>query len=175
MRQLAYAGWLLGLLGVPACVGTEEFTVCKVDAGIYRGRPPRAPSDFKQLRATGVRTILDMQSFRPQACEQERSLAAEHGISYRNCPVSPLPGSTAEIESAYRCLLCKEDYPVYIHCYTSKDRTSLLVGLYRVRCQGWQPQTAYDEMVRAGMHDVLGYFPRYFWDNTRGPGTPAGN
>lgn len=173
MRVLFSAGLLLGLLTLPACVCTEEFTVCKVDAGIFRGRPPRCPSDFEQLRTAGVRTILDMQAFRPQGSEQERCLASEYGIAYRNCPVSPLPGSTGEIESAYRCLLCKEDYPVYIHCYTSRDRTGLLVGLYRVRCQGWQPQTAYDEMIRAGMHDCLPYFHRYFWENSRCPTVPG--
>ena len=71
MRVLCPAGLLLGLLTLPACVGTEEFTVCKVETGIYRGRPPRCPSDFEQPAAAGVRTILDMQVFRPQGSEQE--------------------------------------------------------------------------------------------------------
>ena len=81
MRVLSTAGLLLGLLTLPACVCTEKFTVCKVDAGDLPGPAAPLPSDFEQLPAAGVRTILDMQAFRPQGSEQEASgLGARHRL-----------------------------------------------------------------------------------------------
>jgi protein tyrosine/serine phosphatase len=167
MRSLVIAGLLLGLAGVPSCAWNDELAVTRVDAGLYRGKPPRSAADFEQLRAKGVKTIVDLQSFVPQVSASEERLAAEHGITYRNCPVSPLSANPEEIEAAYRQLTARENQPLYVHCYTSRDRTSLLVGLYRVRSQGWQPQAAYDEMQRSGLRDFLVYYHKYFWDNTR--------
>jgi len=169
MRSLTAAGLLLCLTSLPSCAFNEEFAVSRVDAGVYRGRPPRSPAEFERLRSAGVKTILDLQIVVPQVSLREERLAAEYGITYRHYPVSPFPGGTDEIEGAYRLLLRKQDYPIYIHCYQGRDRTGLLVGLYRVRCQGWQPKDAYDEMTRSGMHEAFTYFHRYFWDNARGP------
>ncbi len=169
MRSLTAASLLLGLLSLPSCATTDDFTITQVDPGVYRGRAPRTPADFEKLRSAGVKTILDLQVVVPQVSDREEKLAVEHGLTYRNCPVSPLPGGTEEIENAYRLLLRKQDGPIYVHCYQSKDRTGLLVGLYRVRCQGWQPKEAYDEMTRYGLHDAFSYFHRYFWENAKSP------
>lgn len=167
MRSLGTIGLLLGLVGLPACACRDEFTVCQVDAGIYRGKPPRSPSDFEQLRASGVKTIVDLQALVPQVSDCEERLAAEYGISYRNCPISPVCANPEEIESAYYQLLCKENQPLYLHCYSSRDRTSLLIGLYRVRCQGWLPDCAYDEMLRSGLSEMLFFYHRYFWNTCK--------
>ncbi len=169
MRSLPAVGLLLGLVGVPSCAWNDEFTVCRVDAGLYRGPRPRSPCDFEQLRAAGVKTIVDLRVVLPQVTDCEERLAAEHGLAYCNCPITPVCANPEEIEAAYRQLLCKEAQPVYLHCHWSRDRTSLLVGLYRVRCQGWLPQAAYEEMLRCGLHDVFVHFHRYFWDNACGP------
>ena len=36
--------------------------------------------------------------------------------------------------------------PFIIHCRRGKDRTGLLVALYRIEAQGWHPQLAWEEM-----------------------------
>jgi len=172
MRTLRAAGLLLLLVLPPRAWGVE-FTIFPVDRGLYRGSPPRTRADFEQLRRLGIRTILDMQSFWPDVTDWEQRMAAEYGIAYWNYPVSPLPGATEEIEEAFRLMLRRQAYPIFVHCQQDRDRTSVVCALYRVRCQGWSPRAAYNEMLWFGLRPILLFYHIYFWENAYAPGWPA--
>ena len=173
MRRVAAAGLLLWLLGPGAAARAEEFLIYPVDVGLFRGPAPRERWEFEELRRAGVRTILNLRAYRPLASRREARLAAEHGLAYRHYRYPGVPWALGATEGAYRQLLRTEDYPLYVHCQSSRDRTGLLFGLYRVRRQGWPPEAAYDEMLRFGLRWYLPYFHRYFWENTYGPSQPA--
>jgi hypothetical protein len=55
--------------------------------------------------------------------------------------------------------------PVYVHCKQGRDRSGLIVGIFRVRHQGWTPSTAYREMERLGFRDEIAGLRRCFWLN----------
>src|SRR5262245_56072080 len=173
--RLSSAGLLLlCFAGLPTATRAQEpFEISPVDAGLFRGRAPRWRSEFEQLRATGMRTVLDVRAFRPIASRREARLAAEFGLCYRHVRYPALPWALEETEDVYRQLLRTQDYPLFVHCQQNRDRTSLLFGLYRVRVQGWLPAAAYEEMERFGLRQSLPYIGRYFWENTYGPGMPG--
>ena len=41
--------------------------------------------------------------------------------------------------------------PVFVHCRQGEDRTGVMVAIYRVAEQGWEPAQAYREAIRLGM------------------------
>lgn len=43
----------------------------------------------------------------------------------------------------------------FVHCEHGKDRTGLVIGMYRVIKQGWTKARAYDEMITFGFHPEL--------------------
>jgi protein tyrosine phosphatase (PTP) superfamily phosphohydrolase (DUF442 family) len=174
MRPLAAALLLLCRAGLPAAARAQEpFELTQVDAGLYRSRAPRWRSEFEEIRQAGIRTVMDTRAFRPFASRREARLAAEYGLCYRHIRYPALPWALEETEDVFRQMLRTRDYPLLVHCQQNRDRTSVLFGLYRVRVQGWPPEAAYEEMLQFGLRPSLGYFHRYFWENTYGPGMPA--
>jgi hypothetical protein len=43
----------------------------------------------------------------------------------------------------------------FVHCEAGQDRTSLLVGYFRVLKQGWSKDEAYEEMLAHSFHPAL--------------------
>jgi hypothetical protein len=163
---------LLLLVGLPSGA-KEPFVITEVDVGLFRGRAPSDPCEFDQLRQAGVRTLLETRAFLPWASAREASLAADRGMDHILYRWPAMPWTTHQVEAIYQILLRKELYPLYVHCNSSRDRTSLIIALYRVRQQGWPPQDAYDEMLRFRMRRFFWYYRVYFWENAYGPGYPA--
>jgi protein tyrosine/serine phosphatase len=141
----------------------------EVAPGIYRGPAPQCAADYSQLRALGVKTILDVRKFRRRAFDQERRDAAAHGMHYLLLPIAFRPERDGSAERAFKALTNARLYPIYVHCQLGRDRSSLLIGLYRVRCQGWTPGAAYAEMKRHGFKSFLRGLERYFWNRARCP------
>jgi protein tyrosine/serine phosphatase len=44
---------------------------------------------------------------------------------------------------------------VLVHCTHGQDRTGLVVGVYRVKHDGWSKDKAWDEMVHHDFHQEL--------------------
>lgn len=163
------------LFGMTAARAQEPFVISQVDEGLLRGRAPRLRSEFEELRQAGVRTILDTRAYRPFSSRREARLAAEFGMTYRHLRYPALPWAMQEAEPVFQEMLHRQHEcgPLFVHCQQNRDRTSLLIGLYRVRVQGWPPAAAFAEMKAFGVRDSLPYFERYFWENAYGPGMPA--
>lgn len=172
MGRLGIGVVALWLIGMPV-VASEPFVVSKVTDGLYRGPPPRDRCHFEQLRQLGIRTVLDLRSWVPGSSRREADLGAEYGISCQLYRWPATPWKKGGVESAYPYLLRQDLRPLYIHCHTSRERTGLVIGLYRVREQGWAPLDAYCEMLRNGLRGFFWYYHDYFWKNTYGPGQPA--
>ncbi|HEX4459674.1 MAG TPA: hypothetical protein VIA18_16965, partial [Polyangia bacterium] len=93
--------------------------------------------------ALGVRTIIDLRN-RPIAVAAEQASAAKVGIQALNFPFSGL--SEPDPAILQRAVAAIESAPpgaVYVHCQQGRDRTSLIVALYRVWVQGWAPKVAW--------------------------------
>jgi len=53
-----------------------------------------------------------------------------------------------------------------VHCTHGQDRTGLQCGIYRVRCDGWTRDAAWDEMIALGYHVEFMGLDRAWWDET---------
>jgi len=66
-------------------------------------------------------------------------------------PIAPLE---KHVNEALAIMRNKAYEPVYVHCVLGRDRTSLLMGIYRIYFMGMKPQKAYAEMKAAGFRDA---------------------
>ena len=67
---------------------------------------------------------------------------------------SPIAPSKKHVDQALAIMRNKDYQPVYVHCVLGRDRTSLLMGLYRIYFMGTKPDRAYEEMKAAGFRDA---------------------
>jgi hypothetical protein len=147
--------------------------IVEVAPGIYRGPAPETAADFRQIRDLGVRTVLDLRKFRRRKMDDTCRCARAHGMGYVRAPVSFRPQRDCSPERALRLLTSPHLQPVYIHCELGRDRSGLIIGLYRVRYEGWSPCDAYAEMQQLGFNERLRGLDRYFWERHGRPGCRA--
>jgi tyrosine-protein phosphatase SIW14 len=141
--------------------------IAEVAPGIYRGPAPETAADFRQIRDLGVRTVIDLRKFRRRKRDQTCRCVRAHGMNYIAAPIGFYPERDCSPDRAVRLLANARLYPIYIHCELGRDRSGLIIGLFRVRCQGWTACAAYAEMQRFGFNERLRGLDRYFWNHAR--------
>jgi protein tyrosine/serine phosphatase len=109
---------------------------------LYRGGQP-SPGQLSLLYALGVRTIINLRDT-PATVASERKQAEALGMTYLNFPFSGLadPNPT-QLNAIVAAMTAAGPGSVYVHCQAGRDRTSLVVALYRVWVEGWDAQTAW--------------------------------
>lgn len=148
-----------------------------VSPGIFRGARPAARDLEFLVQKLKVRTVIDLEGNVGGAVAREKKRLLRLGgdaetVEFVEAPFSPWTKmetrEEAQVEEVLRILADPARRPVYIHCKHGEDRTGMLVGLHRVRNEGWTPEKAWAEMKRLHFHD--GAFPRmreYFWRNAQ--------
>ncbi len=141
-----------GLDGVPR--------FAEVEPGFTRGALPSAEG-IHALAAHGYRTVV---SLRHDDVERERVRAA--GMEYIEIPMKcGLFGAPAPSEKQARAFLAavgdSAKRPVFVHCRHGRDRTSVMVALYRVARNGWTAERAISEMKEHGIRPQYRAFRRY--------------
>lgn len=147
-----------------------------VPGKIYRGARPD-DAGLEALKNAGVKTVIDLQGgdlqsphlgkvvpyFEPgevpTKIEQERAAAEKLRIRFVSLPLNSLgpvtPEEGAEIDRILEIMHDPAAQPVYIHCEHGKDRTGLLVALYRVKYEHWRLEQAHREMAAHGHQGTL--------------------
>jgi protein tyrosine/serine phosphatase len=145
----------LALLHGPA--GPSRFA-CVAD-GIYRGGQPTR-EQLEALHALGVRTVISLRREQRKLARVEAEHVGGLGMTFLRFPFYGVFG--ADELFLQGILEHMRRGGVYIHCKHGRDRTSLLIALYRVCCEGWDPE-------RAWQLEVLGYehSPTYFYRRLR--------
>lgn len=140
----------------------------EVDPGkIFRGSQPEDEQDFKALKELKIRTLISLRTSR-DIIDWERAMADRFEIQLISQPTSPLLIPTAsQINEIQVLLKDPQRQPLFIHCKHGKDRTGLMVGVYRVETQGWTPTAAYEEMKAIGFNPWLFGLEIAFWSRTR--------
>jgi protein tyrosine/serine phosphatase len=132
----------------------------EVAPGIYRGGQPDRPQ-LEALRALGVHTVVNLRREQRSLRRMEGLHAGELGMRFLQFPFYGVFGADELfLESILEVMRLGG---VYIHCKHGRDRTSLLIALYRVCFEGWQPERAWQEEVLAYEHS-----PSYFYRKLRG-------
>jgi protein tyrosine/serine phosphatase len=119
--------------------GPDRFA--QVTPSLYRGGQPTA-SQLALLRDLGVRTII---TFVTDAAtvRAETDAAARLGLAVHDYPFNGLSNPDPALLRRIIGELRGATSPVYVHCRQGRDRTSLVVALYRVWVDGWDPDVAW--------------------------------
>ncbi|HQU42107.1 MAG TPA: tyrosine-protein phosphatase [Pirellulales bacterium] len=137
--------------------------VHQVAPGIYRGRAPATDEDFRRLKDLGVKTVLNLRRRDAGAIAHERARLSAMGIDTVHVPMRYFPGGDGSVDLAVSVVKDTRLHPIYVHCKHGKDRCGVVIGLYRVRHQGWKHEAAYSEMTRHGFDRRLFGLRRTFW------------
>lgn len=122
----------------------------RVNDRLYRGGQPRKDG-FKKLADLGVTTIINLRGEDERALSEESKVKAA-GMRYFNVPFKRHGRPTdAQIDQVLSLIDDKENGIVFIHCHQGRDRTGMLVALYRIKQDGWTDEQALDEAEQLGM------------------------
>lgn len=131
--------------------GVQNFAV--VSPVLSRGAQPTR-GGFEALRERGIRTIVDLRWLHGN----EKSLAGLGLNSYRLRAKQWHP-ETEDVVRAMKVILTPEYQPVFVHCQAGKDRTGLVVAVYRILVDGWSVEDAIAERKLFGAAD--------FWEDSK--------
>lgn len=123
--------------------------VGRVAPGVYRGANP-LPEGYETLSRMGVRTVVNLRS---QNDEQEAASArGMHSVGLPMSAYGPVDAET--VRRAVALMADPANRPVSVHCLQGRDRTGVVVAVYRMEIDGWSPKEAEEEMRAYGFHDV---------------------
>ncbi len=135
----------------------------RVADGLYRsGQPDEA--GFRYLAQLGIRTVIDLRGPGERAAA-ERALVESLGMRYVNVPLSGWRRPRdEEMQRILTIIADPASRPVLVHCRRGADRTGVVIALYRVLFEGWEPERAYREMRAFGFRWYLRGMKRYVWE-----------
>ena len=90
--------------------------VVQASGGVYSGSEPEGEAGFGSLEKLGVRTIVSVDSARPNV-----ELAHQHGIHYVHIPIG-YDGIPTIAAAAITRAARESNGPLYIHCHHGKHR-----------------------------------------------------
>ena len=126
----------------------------QVDAQLYRGGRPRS-SAYPKLVGIGVRTIINLEE--PEFAMEEKAaidqlnsgLPSDRQIQFVSFPITPAEIDEEGVSDGRLRELFGEiqasGKPIFLHCYHGKDRTGMVVALYRLLLNQKSATDAYDE------------------------------
>ena len=116
----------------------------QVDSHLYRGAQPHG-NDFADLKALGIRTIVNLTS--DDADPAEQALAEAAGLTYVAIPMNTRIVPTAAQMAQFLGLVNNPaGGPVYVHCVGGRHRTGVMTAVYRMTRYGWSGAQAFKEM-----------------------------
>jgi len=145
----------------------------RVNSTYYRGAQPKG-SDYADLAALGVKTVINLTSDDAQA--EEQRLVEQAGMKYLHIPMSTHRPPTAD-ELARFFAATDEGQPIFVHCVGGKHRTGVMTAAYRMTNDGWTADQAFSEMkqYKFGAAFLHSEFKDYVYGFRPQPGraTPA--
>ena len=105
------------------------------------------------------RTIINLRGERSGSgwYEREVAFARENQVRFHSIGLSRFHGPTPEqLVKLFSVFDDESAYPILAHCWSGRDRSGVVGALYRIRQQGWEPETALGEMGENG-------FSSFWW------------
>jgi len=123
-----------------------------VPGKIYRGVQPGDEEDYEYLRRIGIKTELNLRKYLWWQEHHLHNRAEAEGFVYRHDGMPTLwnEPKDQEVEEALADLIDPALQPIYVFCRLGKDRTGMLIALYRVLYQQWSGCRAYQEWKSFG-------------------------
>jgi len=119
----------------------------RVSDSYYRGAQP-VGGDFADLKALGVKTVIDLQEY---GDADEPVAARQAGLNYirigMNTRINP---TSAQLDQFLKIVNDPAQQPVYVHCAGGHHRTGVMTAVYRMTKDGWNGTQAFAEMKKYG-------------------------
>ena len=167
LKQLITLFIFCSALAAPAHA-SDLYGFSEVDVGVFRGSRPTSEQDFQKLKDAGIKTILSLETS-PVAYWLEKNRAIQNGFHFISEPISPiLPYvNSKQIMRILGNLQDESLKPIYVHCRYGRDRTGLVIGMYRFHVEKWSREEAYREMIEFGFKpNLMWFFTWYFKTHT---------
>lgn len=125
-----------------AALRIDNFGV--VSPTYFRGSMPDR-RDLQDLKALGVKTVIDLTSDDGEAGEQ--AMVEKSGMRFVKIPMTTRTIPTADQMAQFLSLVNDSSaQPVYVHCIGGRHRTGVMTALYRMTQEGWTGERAFAEM-----------------------------
>ena len=115
----------------------------KINDHYFRGAQPKG-SDYRDLAAIGVKTVIDLQIDGPS--NEAGNVAAAGMKLFRIGMTTSKAPTDAQIAQFFEIVNNPANQPVYVHCAGGRHRTGTMTALYRMTYEGWNADKAYTEM-----------------------------
>lgn len=157
-----FAVLALCLVGAPAAHAQRRpIEPEPVAPGIWRGHAPWSRANYRQLQQLGFQAVLDIRGNQPRASARERRILERMGIIYMKVPLGFRPLRDGSGETVLAALQNPPALPLYVHCNVDRDRSSAVIGVYRMRVQGWSREAAIEEAKSFGLRRYFVGLNRY--------------
>ena len=159
MRRVWVVLFLVVILSLPGTSRGKRGSIYQVNSWLYRGGRP-SQADILKLKGMGIKTILSLERgpFKkdPDRIKRAQEWANEAGIRFEHVPMHAIwPIRTEDIEKALAIMSVPENRPIFVHCDGGYDRVGIVIACYRVRCEGWTAEQAYEEMKQYGHNSYM--------------------
>ncbi len=115
----------------------------KINDNYFRGAQPKK-SDYTELAALGVKTVIDLQKDGPS---NEAGYVKAAGMNFFRIGMTTTDRPTdAQVAQFFKIVDDPANQPVFVHCAGGRHRTGTMTALYRMTFDGWTPAQAYNEM-----------------------------
>ena len=122
----------------------------RINEKLYRGAQPRR-GGLMRLRQLGVKTVINLRGSNEDMRSEEQQ-ARTLGLNYFNVPLGRIGRPSDEkVQRVIAILNAPENQPVFVHCNYGRDRTGLIIAIYRLANEGWTAKEAQREANRHGM------------------------
>ena len=126
----------------------------QMDDRFFRGAQPKE-SDYKQLAALGIKTIIDLRNDAKPYAKQSAEAA---GMKYVNIAMSDKDYPPSEKIAEFLKLV---DDPTtgkfYVHCAGGRHRTGVMGAVYRFNQYNWNYDQVYAEMKKYDFYTRWGH------------------
>lgn len=83
--------------------------------------------------------------------EEEQEICQRLGLRFENISLDGVNApSVADLDRFAALFEHDENKPMYVHCLHGRERTGLMLAIYRIRIESWSVDDAYREMIQRG-------------------------
>ena len=149
MMPIAGSVLLVALQAATPPADTPIRNFFKVSPEFCTGGQPR-PEHFAQLRADGVKAVLNLRQPGEHRAEEEQEAVKAAGLKYFNIPVNYQQPSAASVDEFLRITDDKANRPMFIHC-TAAIRVGAFWAIRRAMRDGMSIDAALEEGQKVGL------------------------
>jgi len=121
----------------------------RVQADVCTGGQPR-PEHFAELKAQGVRAVLNLRVPTEYAVDEELQAVKAAGLAYFNIPVVYRTPTFEQADQFLRITDDPANRPIFIHC-TAAIRVAAFWMIRRVLRDNWTYDAAFEEAKKVGL------------------------